>query len=99
MTLIVANEVMIIIPIIILVFGIIAFASYYFSKKQVVIRNRWGETVYKTDSYNNAIAFDGKNRKGADLADGVYFIAINLYDTDSGKTFEYNGTVTIIRNK
>ena len=34
-------------------------------KKQVVIRNRWGETVYKTDSYNNAIAFDGKNRKGA----------------------------------
>jgi gliding motility-associated-like protein len=68
-------------------------------KKQVVIRNRWGETVYKTDSYNNAIAFDGTNRKGADLADGIYFIAINLYDTDSGKTFEYNGTVTIIRNK
>ena len=38
MTLIVANEVMIIIPIIILVFGIIAFASYYFSEKQIVIR-------------------------------------------------------------
>ncbi|PTM07531.1 MAG: hypothetical protein DA407_10310 [Bacteroidetes bacterium] len=38
MTLIAANEVMIIIPIIILVFGIIAFASYYFSEKQIVIR-------------------------------------------------------------
>ncbi len=38
MTLIVANEALIIIPIIIIVFGVIAFASYYFSKKQVVLR-------------------------------------------------------------
>lgn len=68
-------------------------------KKQVVIRNRWGGTVYSADSYNNASAFDGTNRNGEELADGVYFIAVNLYDNDSGRTFEHNGTVTIIRNR
>ena len=68
-------------------------------KRQVIIRNRWGEPVFKTDNYNNALAWDGTGITGKELADGVYFILVNFYDNDSGRTFEYNGTVTIIRNK
>ncbi len=68
-------------------------------KRQVVIRNRWGEPIYKTDNYDNARAWDGTDKSGKELADGVYFIAVNLYDVTSGRRFEYNGTVTIIRNR
>jgi flagellar hook assembly protein FlgD len=78
---------------------IIPFLHTWIGKRQVVIRNRWGESVYEIDNYNNDMAWDGTNRNGGNLADGVYFIMVNLYDNNTGKTFEYNGTVTVIRNK
>ena len=76
----------------------IAGIGLWNGKRQVTIRNRWGEPVYKTDDYSNANAWDGTSKSGSALADGVYFIAVNLFDENSGRVFEYNGTVTIIRN-
>lgn len=77
----------------------ISSLNMWSGKRQVVIRNRWGEPVYKTDNYDNSLAWDGTDESGKALADGVYFILVNLYDRDTGRTFEYNGTVTLIRNK
>ena len=80
-------------------FLLISSLNEWAGTRQVVIRNRWGEPVFKTDNYDNALAWSGTNKKGGEVADGVYFIMVNFYDNDSGKSFEYNGTVTIIRNK
>jgi gliding motility-associated-like protein len=73
--------------------------SSWSGKRQVVIHNRWGDVVYSTDNYYNLQAWDGSSKTGAPLADGVYFIVVNLDDPATGRTFDYKGTVTIMRDK
>ena len=46
---------------------------------QVTIFNRWGDTVFEIDRYdNNTRRFDGTSDDGGDLPSGVYFYKIKL---------------------
>ncbi len=71
----------------------------YNTRRFVIIHNRWGDVVFETDMYDNSDAWNGTNKSGTDVADGVYFIIIDLKDDISGKTFTYKGTVTVLRNQ
>ncbi len=44
----------------------------------LTIYNRWGQTVYENEDYNNE--WDGKSRSGADLPDGTYFMVVGYQD-------------------
>ena len=68
------------------------------SKRFVSIHNRWGGTVFETDMYNNLQAWNGSDKGGNAVADGVYFIVVELEDSATGRTWSYKGNVTIMRN-
>ncbi len=51
--------------------------------------------VYQTDTYSNQSPWMGKDNSGKNLADGVYFYIIELYDAPSGERDKRNGEVTI----
>jgi len=61
-----------------------------------VIVDRWGNKVYETTSSTGNVAWDGKNFKGKDCADGVYFYIVKGTGKDS-KEYEVKGNVTLIR--
>lgn len=64
---------------------------------KVIILNRWGNVVFEADKSNPR--FNGTNRNGAKLADGVYFYKIVSDDIDC-KSDEYKpvcyGFITVI---
>jgi gliding motility-associated-like protein len=68
------------------------------TKRYVSIQNRWGVVVFETDMYDNAQAWDGTDKGGSDVSDGVYFIVVDLEDSPTNRTFNYTGTVTLMRN-
>jgi gliding motility-associated-like protein len=68
------------------------------TKRYVSIQNRWGVQVFETDSYDNSQAWDGTDKGGNDVADGVYFIVLEFEDQATGRTFKHTGTVTLMRN-
>ena len=65
---------------------------------EVTIVNRWGNIVYTMD--NNSSIFDGRNKNGNDLNEGVYFYSIKSEDFDCEdekyKGFCF-GNITIVR--
>ena len=65
---------------------------------EVTIVNRWGNIVYTMD--NNSSIFDGRNKNGNDLNEGVYFYSIKSDDFDCNdekyKGFCF-GNITIVR--
>jgi len=73
-----------------------------YSKISVAIHNRWGKLVFKDDNFqsrnsenNGWDATDMNN--GEPLSDGVYYYTINLRDNLSGKSIDYQGSLTIMR--
>jgi gliding motility-associated-like protein/uncharacterized repeat protein (TIGR01451 family) len=56
--------------------------------KSLVVFNRWGIEVYKTDNYNNDWTGDGLN-------EGTYFYQLNIVENGGQKQFK--GYVTILR--
>jgi len=71
------------------VFEIKGLESYPGS--QLVIFNRWGNEVYRSDNYQNN--WDGNN-----LAEGTYYYLLNLKD-HTGKITVYKGWVFLKRTK
>ena len=64
--------------------------------RSVTIFNRWGGIVYQTDSYSNANPWDGTDQTGKQLADGVYFYTIEVFNQPTNKRETHTGTVTIL---
>ncbi|MDP2423330.1 MAG: gliding motility-associated C-terminal domain-containing protein [Bacteroidales bacterium] len=62
--------------------------TYEFIKLELAVFNRWGRKVYSNDNYKND--WDGGN-----LADGVYFYALNTHGLF--KTDTYKGAIHILR--
>jgi gliding motility-associated-like protein len=58
--------------------------------------NRWGNEVYSWSGLNGS--WNGKSTDGSELPDGVYLVIIKASGA-SGKSFDYQGTVQLIRNK
>lgn len=58
-------------------------------KYKIIIWNRWGNIVYEQATGEKP--FEGKDRSGADLSDGVYFYQLTYGEEQT------TGTVTIVR--
>ena len=56
----------------------IPFPYCFVDHIEIVIYNRWGETVYETTDPD--IIWDGKNLKGEDLAEGVYYYKCTVFE-------------------
>lgn len=75
--------------------GVNDFFEIISGKEQIesfVIINRWGEKVFQSDSLNT---WNGKDIKGLELSEGVYFINATLKNYEEKR--QYNGTVHLIR--
>lgn len=49
----------------------------------VIIINRWGSEVWRTENYNNKeVVFEGKNMNGNELPDGTYFYIIQYNNSE-----------------
>lgn len=62
----------------------------------MVIFDRWGHKVFETKSEKGNIAWDGKNRYGKDVAEGVYFYKLKAMGSD-GASYEKEGNITLLR--
>ena len=60
---------------------------------KITIFNRWGEEVYASKS--SSFEWDGKNTKGIDLSEGVYFYIVQY--TFQSVEKKINGNVTLMR--
>ncbi|MFI5218353.1 MAG: PKD domain-containing protein [Bacteroidia bacterium] len=58
------------------------------------IFSRWGQKVFENDDYRKF--WNGLDKNGKPLAEGVYVYSIQV-KTKSGKPYEYQGTVTLMR--
>jgi gliding motility-associated-like protein len=47
-----------------------------FPENSFVVFNRWGQTVYESNSYNNQ--WDGSSSSGDQLTDGTYFVVLKV---------------------
>lgn len=63
-------------------------------KIDLVIINRWGMEVFKSDDVN--FQWDGTTMDGKPCSDGVYFYKMILFD-GNGKRHQENGFVTLVR--
>lgn len=72
-----------------MIFGIQSKLIY--SDTEIKIYGRFGREIYESVGYDNP--WDGKNKKGNDVPDGVYFYHIELGHGYS----PIKGTVTIVR--
>jgi gliding motility-associated-like protein len=59
-----------------------------YNSRAIVIKNRWGRTVYESTNYNND--WDGSN-----VPDGVYYGILSILEGNSNK--QYTFKVTILR--
>ncbi len=64
-----------------------------YPNNELIIFNRWGETVFRAQPYNND--WSGNNQSNAPLPVGTYYYLLRL-DVNNGKILK--GDVTILRN-
>jgi len=62
----------------------------------MVIIDRWGHVVYDVSSTTGNVEWDGKNQRGAECAEGVYFYTIKATGMD-GVKYDNKGTITLAR--
>jgi gliding motility-associated-like protein len=62
---------------------------------QLVIFNRWGETIF--ESFNVNVGWDGTYGNGEIVQDGSYVWMIKFGETMSDKKHTINGTVTVLK--
>ena len=68
----------------------------FYKKAVVTIFNRWGQIVWESAA-GYPVPFEGLNKNGAKLEDGVYYYIIDLKIEDKRQSVK-KGYVTIIRD-
>ena len=68
--------------------------SVFVKTYNLVLYNRWGQLIFKTDSTQEK--WDG-NFKGSELPEGIYIYKVQFSGYNSNKVFEKTGSVTLIR--
>ncbi len=57
-------------------------------ENKVTIFNRWGDTVFEVENYNNqSRAFRGLDKNGGELPSGTYFYRVSFFDAKSRTGF------------
>ena len=65
----------------------------FYPDNELILFNRWGNTVFTQKPFTTAEGWDGKNLDGKDLTDGVYFYILDL----GGEYGKIQGQVVINR--
>lgn len=65
-----------------------------YPENSLIIYNRWGNLIFKKESYTNSEAWDG-SFDGKILPDGIYFYLLNVRVGDENQTF--SGSLTLSR--
>jgi gliding motility-associated-like protein len=73
---------------------IIANLEYHANTK-ILIYNRWGRVVFKSDDYNNNWA--GTNNGGNNVSGGVYYYVLDLEDEKQCENVECTGFITVMK--
>jgi gliding motility-associated-like protein len=60
----------------------------------IKIYNRWGTDFF--ESYDPRICWNGKNEKGIDASEGVYFYLLHIKKHATGKEYNLHGTIELI---
>jgi gliding motility-associated-like protein len=60
---------------------------------KVVVVDREGQEIYKSDSYNNE--WDGSNSSGKALPDATYYYIVKFANSDK----VYKGAITVLKEK
>lgn len=68
--------------------------TYGVERVEAQIYDRWGVEVFFAE--NKDFQWDGKNKKGQDLPEGVYIIKIKSFKLN-GQTEQKEGTITLLR--
>lgn len=58
------------------------------------VYSRWGQPVFETIGYTELKAWDGTDKRGKPVAEGVYFYVFDLRDSEEQ---EFKGSLTIVR--
>ena len=68
-----------------------------FRNAEVIITNRWGNVVYRSNNFQNTDGWDGRDMKtGQMVSDGTYFYIINLKGSNDGSPdIEESGSLTV----
>jgi gliding motility-associated-like protein len=70
-----------------------------FNSFDVVIQNRWGNTVWKKTNQTGVLIWDGTDNGNEKCHDGVYFYQIEGVLNDNITTFKKSGFVTLLDSK
>ena len=70
------------------------FDNYGYTVETVQIYNRWGMEV--TSDHNNVILWNGHNKSGDAVPEGVYYYSLLVKDIE-GKSSEWTGYVQLNR--
>lgn len=60
------------------------------------ITNRWGHQVFRIKSETGNVTWDGRDERGNDCSEGVYFYVLEGVG-DDGTRFSKSGTITLVR--
>lgn len=66
------------------------------SEINFVVINRWGHVVFELTSTSGNIAWDGKDQRGVNCAEGTYFYTLKAKGSD-GESYDKNGSITLVR--
>jgi gliding motility-associated-like protein len=62
----------------------------------MTVYDRWGRVVYDLETEKGNVAWDGKNRTGKDVPDGVYYYKLQATGKD-GEEYDLKGNITLTR--
>lgn len=58
-----------------------------YPQNKLIVFNRWGSSVYEQANYRNSDPWYGTNADGEDLAEGTYFVIVELSEGDNLKGY------------
>lgn len=76
-------------------FKIGGVSNYCYDSLSIQIYDRWGKMVY--ESFDPEFEWDGKNQRGAEVAEGTYYVILNGIFGDADVTRHY--ALTLLREK
>ena len=58
-----------------------------YPNNRLLVFNRWGNQVYEEQNYRNSNPWYGTNQDGEELAEGTYFVVVELDGADNLKGY------------
>lgn len=68
-----------------------------FSENTLEIYNRWGQLVVEYKNYNDGDLWNGLDKRGNPVDDGVYFFVFDYFDPVANQNVTKKGSVTVLR--